>query len=237
MSEFIMSANIFVHLALLFYSLGFMVRDELWLRGLVFVGTVFYILYYAFISDSPLWDAIFASVVLGVINVWMIGVIILERTKLTMSRDVKRAYACFPNLNPGQFRRVIKKANQKSAEQEMALTHQGMRSDKLFLILDGSAEMQKDDVVCAIKAPMFIGEIGFLKNTSASATVTVSAGTTFFEWNTADLNTILNRKVAIKNAMIALFSKDLAHKLEHSIPKNAVRRTLIPSKRAPAYAV
>jgi len=52
------SAEIFVYGALLFYVLGFLFRDELWLRGLLFVGTIFYILYYYFAAQSPLWDAI-----------------------------------------------------------------------------------------------------------------------------------------------------------------------------------
>jgi len=81
------TAEIFVYAALLFYVLGFLFRDELWLRGLLFVGTIFYIIYYYYAASNPLWDAILTSSILGVVNVAMIGVVIWERTKFTMSSD------------------------------------------------------------------------------------------------------------------------------------------------------
>ena len=67
------SAGVFVNLALLFYVLGFLARDEIWLRGLILIGTAFYLIYYYYAADTPLWDAIFASGVLGLANIYMIA--------------------------------------------------------------------------------------------------------------------------------------------------------------------
>ena len=43
---YFLSAGMFVHLALLFYILALLAREELLLRGLLMIGTVFYIIYY-----------------------------------------------------------------------------------------------------------------------------------------------------------------------------------------------
>ena len=50
-------------------------RNELLLRALLLVGTFCYIVYYYFISDAPLWDAIWASLVIGIANLFMLSLI------------------------------------------------------------------------------------------------------------------------------------------------------------------
>ena len=102
------SVGIFVHLALLFYVLGFLVRDELWLRGLILIGSGFYILYYYYASATPLWDAIFASAVIGLVNISMMVVIVRERSTIGMNAEMLLLYESFPTLSPGQFRRIIR---------------------------------------------------------------------------------------------------------------------------------
>jgi len=61
-------ATVFVQLALLFYVLGFLTRNELYLRVWLLTGTGFYILYYYFVTDVPLWDALWTSAAIGVVN-------------------------------------------------------------------------------------------------------------------------------------------------------------------------
>jgi len=86
MIEYVTSAAILVQVAFLFYALGFLARDELLLRILILVGTIFYLLYYFFIDEAPLWEAIFTSSILGIINIGMILVLILERTTFAMEQ-------------------------------------------------------------------------------------------------------------------------------------------------------
>ena len=46
MIDYLTSAAILVQIAFIFYSLGFLARDELWLRCLLLTGTTFYLFYY-----------------------------------------------------------------------------------------------------------------------------------------------------------------------------------------------
>jgi len=50
------SAGSFVYLALMFYVLGSLVRDELWLRVLILTGSFCYVIYYIYAPERPLWD-------------------------------------------------------------------------------------------------------------------------------------------------------------------------------------
>ena len=56
--NFITSGAYLAHLAAICYALGLITRDQIVLRILIFLGTLFYIAYYYFVPSIPLWDAI-----------------------------------------------------------------------------------------------------------------------------------------------------------------------------------
>lgn len=218
MIEYITSAAILVQFAFLFYSLGFLARDELWLRGLLFLGTVFYLLYYYNIEDEPLWDAIVTSGILGAINLGMIFVLIVERTTFTMDSQTEKIFENFDTLTPGQFRKLIKLARTVSVEHDVVLSTQDTRLDHLFLVIDGEATVEKSGIERDLTAPIFLGEIAFLLHGKASAKITLKSGGQYVVWDVQSIRNLMEKSPAISNAMIALFSRDLAGKLGRSIP-------------------
>jgi len=68
----------------------------------LFIGTMFYIFYYYYAAESPLWEAMFTSGLLGLVNVSMILVVLLERSTVGMGSDAAVLYGFFQNLSPGQ---------------------------------------------------------------------------------------------------------------------------------------
>ena len=120
--EFVTSVGILAHLAAICYALGLITRDQIILRALILLGTVFYILYYYFAPTIPLWDAIGWSVVLGLCNVYVLVQIALERTTFTMSERSKSLYQQFTMLSPGEFRRLIKIADWRAGDGVTKLT-------------------------------------------------------------------------------------------------------------------
>ena len=48
---------------------------------------VFYILYYLFVAEGPLWEAIMTDSILMLVNIVMIVIIALERTTVSMNSD------------------------------------------------------------------------------------------------------------------------------------------------------
>lgn len=219
-ASYLWSASIFVNLALLFYVLGFLARDELWLRGLILTGTGFYLLYYYYIADTPLWDAILASAVLGLANLSMICVIVLERTSRFMSSDERGLYKSFHTLNPGQFRQVMKYARGEVLKSDTRLAVEGVHSEYLVFVVSGDVSLAVGDGRLGLVVPCFVAEVGFLLERPASATVTARAGTQVLRWKAADIRRLMRRKPELSNAMVALFNLDLARKVARSVPRS-----------------
>jgi len=215
------TAGLFVQLALLCYVLGLLTRRELLLRTLILIGSVFYILYYYFISDTPLWDAIWASAVIGFANTWMMGVILLERTTLGMSPKMIELYRSFPTLYPGQFRKLIKTADWITAEEDTQISKAGTYLDSLFLVASGNMILLKDGANTQIGPGYFVGEISYLIDGPASADVIAPKGTEYIRWDRSVLAKQTKGSPAMSNALVALFNRDIAEKLAVSRPSLA----------------
>ncbi len=212
------SAEAFVYAALLFYVLGFLFRDELWLRGLILIGTGFYVIYYFYAADRPLWDAIVTSSILGIVNLWMICVVVMERTTFSMSPDQAQLYVHFQNLNPGQFRRLIKKGQILIAESEVTLSKENESLEEFFFIFDGNSKITKLGDTTEVSGARFIGEVAFLKGTSASATVTIDKGSRYVSWSHENLRKLMTKSPNLSNGLLALLNLDMAGKVASSQP-------------------
>ena len=212
------TAAVFVQLALLFYVLGFLTRDELHLRLLLLVGTCFYILYYYYATDAPLWDAIWTSAMIGLTNLTLIVIILRERTTIGMKADMLKLYQYFPTLYPGQFRKIMKHADWITAKSDTVICTQGEVPGYLFLLSDGSVSVERDGKIVRIGAGNFLGEISFLTRGAASATVTASAKTKYVRWERAKLTALMEKSPKLSNALRAMFNQDIARKLAVSWP-------------------
>ncbi len=214
-----LTASLFVQAALAFYVAGFLVRDELLLRVLILVGTTLYILYYYHISDTPLWDAIWTSAVIGMTNIVMILVIWRERSTIGMSAAMLSLYRAFPTLYPGQFRQIMKHADWRTVEQPEVLCTKDEAFDKLYFITKGEVHLERAGGSNAIPANNFIGEISFLIGGNATATVIAPTGTEYVVWNRGDLDGMTKKSLKLSNALSALFNEDIARKLAQSAPE------------------
>lgn len=214
----ILSAEALVYLAFVFYVLGFLFRDELWMRGLLLFGTVFYLLYYFYAPQTPLWDAILTSSIMGIVNIAMICVVVAERTTFTMSQEKAAIYTHFSNLSPGQFRRVMKRGDNCVAKARERLCVGGEPLRDLYFLVAGNAEITKRGETITVQAGRFVGEVAFLRGTPASATVDVLKGATYVRWDHAKLSALMQKSPNIHNAMVARFNLDLADKVATSQP-------------------
>lgn len=228
-TAYLFSASVFVQLALLCYVLGLLARNELLLRGLLLMGTGFYILYYYFISDAPLWDAIWTSAVIGAANLLMMGVILYERSTIGMSPELLKLYQSFSTLNPGQFRKIMRHATWVTAEEEHQICAQGVRSDYLYLVSSGDMLLRSDGFDARIGSGNFIGEISFLIDGPATADVIAPKGVSYIRWERKKLTAMMDKAPRLSNAISALFNKDIARKLSASWPKSNIASVEISS--------
>lgn len=194
------------------------------MRLLILIGTIFYIIYYYFIADVPLWDAILASTVIAVANIWVICAIFIERTTFTMSPKMLDLYRSFPTFNPGQFRKIMKTAHWVTAEDDTQIAHEGVHLEYLYLVASGDMVLRRDGVVSQIGPGHFVGEISYLIGGPAMADVFAQEGTEYVCWDKSKLVKQANKSPALSNALDALLNRDVAGKLAVSRPISTYAR-------------
>jgi hypothetical protein len=217
-----LNAEYFVYLAFFFALAGYLARDELWLRLLMLAASGNYLAYYYAVTDAPLWGAIATSGALALVNIGVIVVVILERTTFTMSRQVSSIYRSFDMLTPGQFRRMMRLGTVRSAEDPVRLTTEGMRVEKLYFVTEGGVTVTKHGRRAVIPARIFVGEIAYATGNVASATVEVSPGAVWVEWDQEALRSLTRRFPALGVALVAQFNVDLLGKVATSQPMGRV---------------
>lgn len=214
MLDLVLSQNaLWVHLASALYVIGFWVRDQLLLRSTVFVGTIFYIIYYYYAADVPLWSAIAWSTVLGVVNLFVTIQIAFERTTFRMSKDEKLLYGAFGALTPGEFRKLIEPAIWHEVKKPTLLTREDAPNESLFYIIDGSVRLQKNGRSFRRTAGTFVGEVSYLLGSNATATAHAAKKARFIEWRHKDLLEVESRHPSIRVALRDILNADLAAKV------------------------
>lgn len=210
--DFILNnAAILVHMASLLYVIAFLVRDQLLLRVLVLIATALYIGYYYFVPEIPLWDAIVWSLVLGAANLFVTIRILLQRTTFNMTGAEKRLCDRFDTMTPGEFRRMLKIAHWE--HRAAVLTEEDHPVDRLYYVLSGAVNVEKQDRSFTLDAGVFIGELAYFLKRNASATVKVSGAANYVYWERSELEKLEKRNPGIRVALHSLLNTDMAAKL------------------------
>lgn len=205
-----------VHIAALFYLAGFLFRNQVLLRGLIIAGDVVYILYFWLAPATPLWGAIFWSSLFVAVNLWMIVMILAEQRHFALTEVERRLFDVLHDLTPGQFRQLLKLARQGRAEADMVVTREGQPLDQLYFVLTGKVMIEKAGRRALTEPEAFIGEIAFLLDRPATATVTLERGCYYFVWTSEDLKQAMAAKPALGSALTAAMNRNLAMKVAKS---------------------
>lgn len=217
MNEYLFETSLLVHAATLTYVLGFIFRNQIMLRLLVLVGTVMYILYYYFHTASPLWDAIFGSVLIAMATMYGLAGLIYSRFPIGFSGTDREIFAKFDMLEPGQFRQLMKAGEMSFTSQRTVLTEENQVAQRMFFVLNGRIEVQKQNTLFSVPDHSFVGEIGFVLDRPASATAVLPSGGSFIVWEREALNKLLERRPQLRQAFNALVTQDIASKLSTSV--------------------
>jgi hypothetical protein len=209
--------ELLLFIGLLFKGVGFLGRSELSLRTMVLVGLCFDVAYLALRVEPVL--PVGPALAVTLLAVLLIGVMVLRaRTTLGMSPREKRLFVAFQTLTPGQFRRVWRLGQSLRTHEETVIIREGEQLGALYYVEGFRFDVRKSGARAEAKGPAFSGEIGFLTGNRASADVILPPGTPYIQWSEAELHALMRRNPALKNALIARFSLDLAVKVARSIP-------------------
>lgn len=212
-----------VHLAMLGYVVGFVLKNQIALRLLVLAATFLYIAYYYYHPAEPLWGAIFASLMILAANLTGLGRILYGRLRIAIPPDQLAIFDAMARLHPGEFRRLMRLGAVRKADEETLLTTEGETPGRIFFVSEGETTATKSGESFRIPAKHFIGEVGFVLGAPASASVTVSKGAVFVEWDKARLRAALVRNAELERAFEALLSQDMAVKVAAGVQFDDMR--------------
>lgn len=213
MLEDIIAPRNLVYIAGGFYVLGYLILNQIALRLMVLAGTSIYLVYYATVADTPLWEAIYISMMIGIANCIGLFGLLARQSKMVLPAAHLDIYDAFPELPPGDFRRLMKLGRRRKVTTTTLLTQQDRPSAALHYVISGKVHMQKGTATFELKPGIFVGEIAFMTGRNCSATTWVDPEAELITWNTNDLHRLANRNARFKLALEAAISIDLAAKV------------------------
>lgn len=201
------------------YVLGFLFRNQIYIRLLVFIGSIAYGAYYWVVGPEPLWDAIIgvgliaAASLQGMLRLWW------SRQPGTIPHDLRPVWERMGHIEPGLFKQLLKSGSRTRTCTALILTREGEPSDKLWFFIDGRLTIERSgQPAMCLGGCGFVGEIAWMTRGAASATVTAAPGTELIEWSAQDLRRATRRNHRLEMALEAVIAQDLARKLSSSNP-------------------
>ncbi len=202
-----------VYIAAAIQTVGFLVRDQLVLRALILAGTILYIVYYYTEPETPLWDAMACGAIMGAANLYTMIRMALDRRPTVFAEEDLVVYRALPQVSPGEFRRLVAIAERGTVSIPMGVTREGILPDYLYYLVEGSFTLEKRGSSREIVGPTFLGEIAYMLDQPASATVTLNEGARYIRWKVTDLKALIAKDQLLKNALEVAFNRDLAVKV------------------------
>ena len=188
-------------------------RNQIHLRFALLFAFAFKIIDDYIIPGGPLWEHIVWNMLFFAFNCYVISELVFDRTTFGLSVDEKQLFSLFVALSPGEFRKLIRGATWKAAEDDLLIAAEGADLDRLCYVYEGCITVTKAARQMTVERPAFIGEIAFLRGTPATASVSLSLGSKWVEWSVPGLRRQLARDIALRSGFIRLLGEDLADKL------------------------
>lgn len=205
-----------IHVGALLYLICFLFRNQILLRMFAVAGDFAYLLFYYGVAEQPLWNAIYWCSLNLIVNFFMIGLLIHDKRELRLDDNGLKLYRNLSSLTPGEFRKLVSAGQWKLATADTVLTTEGQALNQLYYVLEGDIDIQKAGRKIDVNPGIFIGEIAYLLQKPATATVTAKAGSTYIVWNHASLVKSFEKNEGLKHALGALLSSDLAMKVSRA---------------------
>lgn len=205
--------EVLVTLAVLSYVLGFVFKSQIILRLLVLGGTLFYIAYYYYHPEDPLWAAIYGSFLILGANLIGLARLMYSRLAIGIPADQWPIFKALEGLEPGEFRQLMRLGSMKFAEQTVQLTEERSEVESLYFAISGDVTGDKGGHRFKMYAGEFIGEVSFMLGGVATATVSIEKGGVYYEWRKDRLRKVLEGQPRLSQAFEALIGRDMAKKV------------------------
>tara|TARA_B100001013_G_C24555873_1_gene420510 strand:- start:202 stop:852 length:651 start_codon:yes stop_codon:yes gene_type:complete len=201
------------HLAYTLILCSFLVRDIFWLRTLSVTASLSFI---AFSMSRGIYLQVYWNIAFITINASHIVWIIYENRGVKFTEDEQELFeTVFRNFSPVEFLKLLRQGTWLHASAGDTLAVQGENLGRIMLVFHGLADVSIDEgKVAEVRDGEFIGEMSFLTEEEASATVTATEPTRYLAWNKQQLRKFLNRNPSLRFAMQGVLGVDVSKKLK-----------------------
>jgi len=202
---------IFLHCSYLLTLLALSIRGIFWLR-IVLTVSQFGHLINAYMNDDINkggWTIIFI-----IINLVQIMIIFREKRELFIPEQIRDLYEnIFHTKTSREFLHFWDKGELMHVDNK-TLISQGDNQENLMLVLNGTAEVIRNDKkIATLERGQFIAEISYITGKPASADVLVSNDLTYYVWDKKSLSELRKKNSNIMQKLDHILTLDMAGKL------------------------
>jgi hypothetical protein len=197
--------------------LGYLVINQVWLRLLLLLGTVFYMWYYMVVSETPLWEAFWLSALMGIANILGLIGLFMRRSRLAIPGEHRDIYPRFSELPPGDFRALMKTATRRIVTKREQLTKEGQPLWRLSYVISGDLRVHKAGEQFRLPPGVFVGEVAFMERKASAASTWLEPGGEVVQWDAEALRALADKNSRFRLALDAIIYRDLAAKVSQAV--------------------
>ena len=216
MPEFIYSPHI-ANLAYILFCITFFLRNIFYIRMIAIVAIILLITYFYFYSAGPMWVPLRWNLLFLAINVGMIIYLCKERYDFKFTKKEKELLeTLFKNFPKNEFRRLMEAGLWKQVKENTKLIEEGKSVEELIMLYEGEAQVSTNKGLDKkILSGNFIGEVSFLSDKLATASVKTISSAKILIWKQKSLKRICKRFPQTDVHLKSLLGVQLAEKFKN----------------------
>ena len=205
------------HISYLLIAISYWLTDIFWLRAVAVAGLSFEILYF-WHSDGDLrsgmgWDLIFIA-----INLYQLYRLVKDRLSLRLPEDDRELLrSVLTGLDDAQIARLLDAGEFCDLPDGTKLAEADRPLRKIFFICSGLARVTIGGrEVSDLEKGSFVGEVAFLTEKPATATVTAKGDVRALAFDSGELRQFFNKDTEVAGLIYQLLGRELANKIKVS---------------------
>jgi hypothetical protein len=204
-----------INLGYTLVAISFLVRDMVYLRTLAIIAGTMLALSATLAGNWPpvFWNSLFTA-----INVGRLAHMYLAERAVHLSDEETELYdTIFREMTRLEFLKLLRAGRWVSGLPGTVLATQGQPLSDVTLISSGEAGVEVDGHhVAELRDGHWVGEMSFVTNQPASATVTLAKPTRYLTWPKDSLTALFRRNPTLKLVVTHVMSAELSRKLTRS---------------------
>lgn len=205
------------HLSYVLIAVSYWLTDMFWLRLVAIVGLSLEILYFL-LSGGDLrtgigWDLVFIA-----INAYQISRLVQDRLSLRLPKaDRELLRGVLTGLDDAQIARLLIAGRFDDIAKGTTLAEENKPLDRLFFICAGHLKVTiAGREVAQLEKGNLVGEVAFLTDKPATATVVVEDSVRALVFERAELNRFFRKETEVAGLIYQLLGRELAYKIKVS---------------------